>query len=381
MCVVTITVEERSNLASKQKQRRLAQAEGTVAVLDPVAEAPAEAPAKPGLIEGLIVDGSRGIYRVETAEGPFSCTIRGRLRKQLVYAESSNTSARKTVQRVKTQRHDPVAVGDKVRVLPTGGGGGVIEEVVERAGGSFTRGDPDKGQGKLTAIAGLDQLVATFAAQEPTPHLRVLDRLLVLAESQDLPVAICLTKIDLGIEDWLAERLRLYHRIGYPVLLASAVTGDGLDALREQLAGKTSALFGPSGVGKSSLLNKMQPGLGQKVSAISTLTHKGRHTTVGTRLFPLDHPAGGYIADTAGFRSLALDGRTLEALDWCFREFRPFLEECRMNDCSHLHEPHCGVRDAVQRGAIDLDRYNSYRRLLEAGDESFDIDIESEEED
>lgn len=365
-------------MARKQKQRKLAQAESAVAVLEPADEAPVAAPPKPGLLEGLIVDGSRGIYRVETAEGPFSCTIRGKLRKELVYAESSNTSARKTVQRVKTQRHDPVAVGDKVRVLPTGGGGGVIEEVVERAGGSFTRGDPDKGQGKLTAIAGLDQLVATFAAAEPTPHLRVLDRLLVLAESQELPVAICITKIDLGVEDWLAERLRLYHGLGYPVLLASAVTGDGLDALREQLAGKTSALFGPSGVGKSSLLNRMQPGLGQKVSAISTLTHKGRHTTVGTRLFPLDHPAGGYIADTAGFRSLALDGRALDNLDWCFREFRPFLEECKLNDCSHLHEPNCAVRAAVLRGAIDLDRYNSYRRLLEAGDESFDIDLDFE---
>jgi ribosome biogenesis GTPase len=360
----------------------LAQAEGSVAVLDAAIDEPTtEEPTRPGLLEGLIVDGSRGIYRVETAEGPLSCTIRGRLRKQLVYAESANTAARRTVQRVKTQRHDPVAVGDKVRVLPTGGGGGVIEEVVERAGGSFTRGDPDKGQGRLTSIAGLDQLVATFSAREPVPHLRVLDRLLVLAESQDLPVLICLTKIDLGVEDWLAERMRLYCAIGYPVLLASAVTGDGLDQLREQLAGKTSALFGPSGVGKSSLLNAMQPGLGQKVATISTLTHKGRHTTVGTRLFPLDHPAGGYIADTAGFRSLALDGRALEALDWCFREFRPYLEECGMNDCSHLHEPNCAVRAAVQRGAIDLDRYNSYRRLLAAGDESFDIDTETEEED
>jgi ribosome biogenesis GTPase len=373
-------VEEQQILARKRKQHNVAQANGAVAVLDETPEEEAEVAAvRPDLLEGLIVDGSRGIYRVETADGPFSCTIRGKLRKQLIYAESDSTSTRKSVKQVKTQRHDPVSVGDKVRILPTGGGGGVIEEVVERAGGSFTRGDPDKGQGKLTAIAGLDQLVATFAAQEPTPHLRVLDRLLVLAESQDMPVAICITKCDLGIEDWLAERLRVYHNIGYPVLLASAVTGEGLDALRTHLAGKTSALFGPSGVGKSSLLNTMQPGLGQKVSAISTLTHKGRHTTVGTRLFPLDHPAGGYIADTAGFRSLALDGRALEALDWCFREFRQYLDACALNDCSHLHEPNCAVREAVQRGAIDLDRYNSYRRLLSAGDETFEIDFDETE--
>lgn len=369
-------------MARKHKQRMLAPENGAVAVDEVTEDVATIAPApKPGLLEGLIVDGSRGIYRVETAEGPFSCTIRGKLRKELIYAESDNTSARKSVKRVKTQRHDPVAVGDKVRVLPTGGGGGVIEEVVARAGGSFTRGDPDsKGQGKLTSIAGLDQLVATFAAREPTPHLRVLDRMLVLAESQDLAVTICITKCDLGIEDWLAERLRVYHGIGYPVLLASAVGGEGLAELRASLSGKTSAFFGPSGVGKSSLLNALQPDLGQRVSAISTLTHKGRHTTVGTRLFPLDDPAGGYIADTAGFRSLALDGRALEALDWCFREFRPFLDECPLNDCSHLHEPGCGVREAVQRGAIDLDRYNSYRRLLSAGDESFDIDGDTDEE-
>jgi ribosome biogenesis GTPase / thiamine phosphate phosphatase len=378
-------------LGRKQKQRRLdrlaelAQADGPVAVLADAALADETggvdaAAATSGLLEGLITEGSRGIYRVETAAGAYSCSIRGKLRKQLIYAESASTSGRRSVQRVKTQRHDPVAVGDTVRVLPTGGREGVIEEVVARAGGAFTRGDPDKGQGKLTSIAGLDQLVATFAAREPMPHLRVLDRLLVLAESQELPVAICLTKIDLGVEEWLIERLRVYAAIGYPVLLASAVTGEGLDALRAQLSGRTSAFLGPSGVGKSSLLNAMQPGLGQKVSAISTLTHKGRHTTVGTRLFPLDDPAGGYIADTAGFRSLALDGLAVAHLDWCFREFRPYLGQCAMNDCSHLHEPVCAVRDAVQRGDIDLDRYNSYRRLSAVGDESFEIDLEAQEE-
>ena len=189
-------------MGRKQKQRKLeqlaelAQADGPVAVLAGAAfdgatdEANAELAALSGLQEGLITEGSRGIYRVETAAGPYSCTIRGKLRKQPIYAESASTSGRRSVQRVKTQRHDPVAVGDTVRVLLTGGNEGVIEEVVARAGGSFTRGDPDKGQGKLTAIAGLDQLVATFAVREPTPHLRVLDRLLVLAESQDLPVAI-----------------------------------------------------------------------------------------------------------------------------------------------------------------------------------------------
>ena len=334
------------------------------------------APTGPVLLEGLIVDGNRGMYRVETSAGPILCTIRGRLRKQLVYAKSDNTKTRKSVREVKVKGHDPVAVGDRVRVLPSGGGAGTIEEIVERAGGSFTRHDPNKGGGKLTSIAGLDQIVATFAASEPSPHLRVLDRLLVLAEAQEIAAVVCIGKADLGIESWLAERLAVYRAIGYPVLVVSAVTGEGQEALRAQLAGKTSALLGPSGVGKSSLLNALQPDLGQLVGGVSGSTGKGRHTTTGTRLFPLDGPAGGYLADTAGFRSLSLAGRVFEQLDWCFREFRPYLGECRMNDCTHLHEPGCAVREALRAGAIDRDRYDSFRRLRRAGDETIDLDTE-----
>lgn len=333
------------------------------------------------LLEGLIMDGNRGLYRVETGDGSFLCTIRGRLRKELVYATSEHTTARRSVREVKRKLHDPVAVGDRVRLLPTSKGEGVIEEVVERASGAFTRHDPGKGQGNLTTIAGLDQLVATFAVREPTPHLRVLDRLLVLAEAQEIAAAICFSKIDLGVDPWLAARLEVYRQLGYPVLLVSAVTGEGLCELREQLAGRTSALLGPSGVGKSSLLNAMQPDLGRQVSAVSGSTGKGRHTTTGTRLFPLDGPEGGYLADTAGFRALALDGGALTNLDWCFREFRPYLAECAWpSDCSHLHEPGCAVRAAVAEGRIDRDRYNSYRRLRNAGDEPFDLNVDTDME-
>jgi len=341
-----------------------------------ISETVAESRIDTALVEGLIVDGSRGVYRVETSDGPLLCSIRGRLRKQLVYADSDTTVTRKSVRQVKQKLHDPVAVGDRVRVLPGGHGDGVIEEVITRAGGSFTRRDPGKGQGKLTSIAGLDQIVPTFAAREPTPHLRVLDRLLVLAEAQELAATICIGKSDLGLEPWLIERLAVYRAIGYPVLVVSALSGEGIDALRQQLAGQTSALLGPSGVGKSSVLNALQPGLGREVGGISSSTGKGRHTTTGTRLFPLDGPAGGYLADTAGFRALSLEGWAFERLDWCFREFRPLLEECPLNDCSHLHEPGCAIREAVASGAIDLERYNSYRRLRHAADEPFDLDGE-----
>ncbi len=315
----------------------------------------------PHLIEGMIIEGSRGLYRVETPDGALLCTIRGRLRKQLEYPISA--TAHKRVQKAVVKQHDPVAVGDRVRVLPTGGGNGVIEEVVARAGGAFARPDPDEGKGRIRSVAGLDQMIAVFAARNPSPHLRMLDRFLVLAEMQRMAALICMNKVDLGIEPWLAGRLDAYRASGYAVILTSVASGDGLDELRRALAGRTSAFLGPSGVGKSSLLNALQPGLGQHVGEVSAATGKGRHTTTGTRFFPLDGPAGGYIADTAGIRQLALGRAAAGRLDQCFPEFRPYLGSCHLSDCSHLHEPNCAVRAAVAAHAIDGERYASYCRL------------------
>jgi ribosome biogenesis GTPase len=340
---------------------------------DGAAEGAADTP----LAEGLIVDGSRGQYRVETTAGMLTCTIRGRLRKQLAYPTSA--SARKSVQRVTVKDKDPVAVGDRVRVLAIGGGTGVIEEVVARAGGAFTRADPEAGRSQIRSVAGLDQMVAVFAAREPTPHLRMLDRFLVLAESQGIEGVICLNKVDLGIEPWLADQMAVYRAIGYPVLETSAELGIGVEALRARLAGRTSALLGPSGVGKSSLLNALEPSLGQRVSEVSGATHKGRHTTTGARLVRLAEPGGGYLADTAGIRALALDGSALSRLDWCFPEFRPYLGNCHLSDCTHLHEPSCAVRAAVQTGALDPERYESYGRLRRNGDEAAQADWEGVE--
>lgn len=317
--------------------------------------------------EGLIIDGSRGLYRVETAAGIFACTIRGKLRKDLAYSESA--SAHKRVQQAKVKMHDPVAIGDRVRVLPTGGSSGVIEEIVASAGGAFSRGDPDPklSAASLTTIAGLDQMIPVFAAREPAPHLRLLDRFLITAEAQGIEALICISKTDQGMEPWLVDRLAVYRAAGYRVLLTSAAQGEGVEELRDILAGRTSALLGPSGVGKSSLLNALEPDLEQRVSAISTNTGKGRHTTTGTRLCPLNGPDGGYLADTAGIRTLALESATLAELDRCFPEFRPFLGQCRLNDCSHLHEPKCAVRDALNIRQIDAERYDSYHRLKTGG--------------
>lgn len=319
---------------------------------------------EPALLEGLVTDGSRGIYRVETASGFLRCEIRGRLRKQLYYAKTSGTTFRNSVQRVKVQHHDPVAVGDRVRVLVTGRGEGMIEEIIERAGGGFSRRDPQAGQGTLRSIVGLEQLIAVLAAREPEPHLGLLDRFLVTAEAESLRAVICVNKIDLGVPPRLEEPLALYRSIGYPVILTSAASGVGIERLREQLAGHTSAFLGPSGVGKSSLLNALQPGLHERISAVSDATGKGRHTTTGTRLFPLEGTDGGRIADTAGIRALSLQRETLDQLDTCFPEFRPYLGQCGLSDCSHLHEPRCAIQAAVEAGSIARARYASYSRFL-----------------
>jgi ribosome biogenesis GTPase len=357
--VNTPFLKELSTLSAKQHATPTSDTSSFVAEQNNTSAAPA-------LAEGLIVDGNRGLYRVETPAGTFLCTIRGRLRKELEYSQSG--SAPKRVQKATVKVHDPVAVGDRVRLLPMGGGNGVIEEVVARAGsGDYTRVDPDKGGGKVRSVAGLDQMIPVFAAAQPAPHLRMLDRFLVLAEVQRLAIVICINKVDLGLEPWLAERLDAYRAAGYPLVLTSTETGEGVEALRGYLGGRTSALMGPSGVGKSSLLNALEPELGLKVSEVSALHHKGRHTTTGTRLISLGGPAGGYIADTAGIRALALGDLAEAQLDACFPEFRPFLGTCRLSDCTHLHEPGCAVRAAVRAGSVDRERYDSYCRLCQDG--------------
>ncbi|MHB8574017.1 MAG: ribosome small subunit-dependent GTPase A [Dehalococcoidia bacterium] len=317
------------------------------------------------LIEGLVVGGTRGFYEVQTERGVLICTIRGRLRKQLVYGETR--SVYKSVRKVKVQQHDPVSIGDRVRALPAGDGTGVIEAVVERDRGAFSRGDPAGGERLLTTVAGLDQLICVFAAAKPEPHLRLLDRLLVLCELQGIAAVICLNKVDLGVGTSLAARLQVYRDAGYPVLQTSVAARRGIEALAAQLAGRTSAFLGPSGVGKTSLLNALQPGAGERTGLVSDSTNKGRHTTIGTRLYPLASALGGYIADTAGIRGLGLPGDVSDRLDGCFPEFRPYLGACRHAGCTHIHEPGCAVRDAVRAGAIDHDRYDSYHRLRDAG--------------
>jgi ribosome biogenesis GTPase len=176
-------------------------------------------------------------------------------------------------------------------------------------------------------------------------------------------VILCINKADQGIDDWLAARLTVYARLGYATLRTSATTGEGITELRSLLASKVSAFAGPSGVGKSSLLNALEPELAQRVAAVSDATGKGRHTTTGARLVALAGPDGGWLADTAGIRALALDPATLSGLPATFREFAAYQGACGFADCRHLSEPACAVRAAVRTGAIDRERYDSYHRI------------------
>jgi ribosome biogenesis GTPase len=193
--------------------------------------------------------------------------------------------------------------------------------------------------------------------------LRKLDRFLVVAEMNELPAVICVNKVDLVPLEQAVNQFQLYEEIGYQVIYTSAKTGLGVAELRDLLTGKLSVLAGSSGVGKSSLLNAVQPGLGLRVREVSEATGKGLHTTRHAELLPLH--GGGYVADTPGIRGLALFDVEPGELDAYFREIAPLVAFCQFSDCTHRHEPKCAVRAAVAQGEISQQRYQSYLRLRE----------------
>jgi len=298
-------------------------------------------------IPGLIIRSQSGFFFVQTDGGILTCHLRGRL---------------------KQGKHvgDLAAVGDRVQVTAQPDGTGSIESVEPR-GSSLVRLDPrPQGVYQQVLLANPDQVVFVFACSRPTPHLRMLDRFLVISEKQRLPAIIVANKIDLVGRQKAEEIFGFYPDIGYPVLYACARTGEGVDELRKYLTGKVSALAGPSGVGKSSLLNVIQPGLGLAVREISEAFQKGRHTTTVRQLFPLE--GGGYVADMPGMRSLALWDTDPEELDGYFPELTQLVQHCQFNDCTHKTEPGCAVRAAMEAGTVHSERYESYLKLR-AGEE------------
>jgi len=307
---------------------------------------PDEIDASPDLLRG-VVTAARGLYcEVDDGRRIVSCTVRRVMRTR------------------KIEERSAVTVGDKVRfrVEAEGGGAapeGVIESVEPR------RGVLRRIAGRRVQIlaANVDQAVIVASADQPPPRPHLMDRYIVAALDGDITPVICLNKMDLDEHGLAAELAERYRALGYAVLCTSAVTDTNVDAFAEMLHNKESVICGLSGVGKSSLLNAVQPGLGLKVGDVNEQLSRGRHTTTTAALIRLD--AGGYVVDTPGIRTFDLSFMDRGQFEACYVEFLPHIEHCKFADCTHRHENGCAVKDAVERGEIHPQRYDSYVHLFE----------------
>jgi ribosome biogenesis GTPase len=316
-------------------------------------------------MNGVVLSGTGGVWRVQRDDGDIvEASLRGRVKKSNAGRRADGSLRRDTIAAAADSLK--LAIGDRV-VLEQDetGSAWAIADILPRRS-RLARRVPGGGYGERVVAANVDQVVVVFAAANPEPHPRMLDRFLVIAEANGLAARIVINKVELvGGAAAACERWRAYERAGYPVHYTSAKRNEGLDALHDALAGKVSVLTGPSGVGKSSLMNAMFPGLDLRVGEVSESVNKGRHTTVGGYLHPLPGPGGGYLADTPGLREVGMWALDPDVLDRCFPELRPFLDQCRFGDCTHRVEPDCAVRDALARGEISAARYDSYLRLRE----------------
>ncbi|MEO8334683.1 MAG: ribosome small subunit-dependent GTPase A [bacterium] len=314
--------------------------------------------------EGVVLTGTGGIWKVRRDDGAtVEASLRGRVKKSNSGKRADGSLRRDTISAAAETLK--LAVGDRVLLEQDESGSTAIAEILPRRS-RLARRAPGGGHGERVVAANVDQVVVVFAAANPEPHPRMLDRFLVIAEANDLKARIVINKVELvGGADVAREKWSLYERIGYPVHYTSVKQRLGLEELHDAFAGIVSALTGPSGVGKSSLLNAMFAGLDLRVGEISESVNKGRHTTVGAYLHPLPDEKGGYVADTPGLREVGMWALSPTELDQCFPELRPFLTECRFADCRHSVEPGCAVREAVSRGDVSVARYESFIKLRE----------------
>jgi ribosome biogenesis GTPase len=262
---------------------------------------------------------------------------------------------------------DPIAIGDRVRFVSTENDRGMITEALPRRS-TFSRPAATTGQRVFEQViaANADQIIPIFSVASPTPKWGLLDRYLVAAEAAGLPSLIVITKLDLAEKNpHIKEELEIYRKIGYPIQQVSAVTGEGIEELKSALQGRMSVLVGKSGVGKTSLLNAFQPGLGLRVKEVSSgELGKGRHTTTHYEMFQLDF--GGTILDTPGMREFGLWDIHADELADLFPEMAGYVGQCKFGlSCHHDREPGCAIRKAVMAGYISPYRYQSYMHLRE----------------
>ncbi len=281
-------------------------------------------------LEGLVRKGIGGFYTVETPQGDFTCTARGKFRKE---------------------RISPYA-GDRVRITAEEDGTGALEEILPRK--NFLARPP---------IANIDQLFIVSSLRDPYPEPLIIDKTIAVAEMMDISPVLVLTKTDL---DDPSELKAIYDLAGVPCLVVSSKTGDGVDPVRQLLRGKISAFTGNSGVGKSTLLNAVFPHFDLKTGEVSQKLGRGRHTTREVELYKLQD--GGYVADTPGFSTFDIERYRLtdkEKLAFGFREFAPYLGECQFSSCSHTCEKGCAILQAVEEGKIPRSRFESYCAMYE----------------
>ncbi len=286
-----------------------------------------------GLREGRIIKALSGFYYVQDGEALVECRARGRLRKEGL---------------------TPL-VGD------------LVQFSVERTRGTVEHLLPRKNRFYRPAVADLDALVVLASGAVPVTDPFLIDRITAIAGEQNVPVLLCVNKVDLDAGERLAA---IYRHAGYPVFQTSAETGEGIEALRAAIWGKVVAFTGNSGVGKSSILNRLDPRFQIRVGEVSDKLGRGRHTTRHVELYRLD--GGTYVADTPGFSSFDTERMELvvkEDLQYAFPDFAPYLGGCQFRDCAHLKEPGCKLRGAVARGEVEPTRYESYVRLYERAKE------------
>ena len=295
------------------------------------------------LYNGIVLWAAGGIYRTLLDSGKeVEAALRGRLKQE-------------------KRTGDTVVAGDRVYVESHPDNSFSIEAVAERKS-EIARRAPGQGARRAKVlVANVDQVAIIIAAAKPEPKLRMLDRMLVLAEANDIPILIIVNKVDLIDVDGARAVFVDYERAGYELFFTSVPENTGLDRVRDRVLGRETVFTGPSGVGKSTILNYLHPEAHQRTREVSEAVMKGQHTTVGAFLIHL--PEGGFIVDTPGMREVGMWEINPEGLDVCFPDFRPFLGDCRFSTCTHLHEPGCAVRAAVDAGSLSKARYESYRDL------------------